>query len=40
MTEEIRAFQLADSRISALLLELADEDLIVEGLTHAELALR
>lgn len=39
--EHYRAiFQLADSRVSALLLELANEDLIVEGLTHKDLALR
>ena len=34
------AFQLADSRVSALLLELANDDLVVEGLTHKDLALR
>ncbi len=34
------AFQLADSRVSALLLELADDDLVIEGLSHKELALR
>ena len=34
------AFQLADSRVSALLLELANEDLIIEGLSHKDLALR
>src|SRR6185503_4442416 len=34
------AFQLADSRVSALLLELANEDLIIEGLSHRDLALR
>ena len=34
------AFQLADSRVSALLLELANDDLVVEGLSHKELALR
>ena len=34
------AFQLADSRVSALLLELASEDLIIEGLSHKDLALK
>jgi CRP-like cAMP-binding protein len=34
------AFQLADSRVSALLLELANDDLVVEGLSHEDLALR
>src|ERR1044071_5584395 len=34
------AFQLADSRVSALLLELANDDLIIEGLSHTDLALR
>lgn len=39
--EHYRAiFQLADSRVSALLLELANDDLVVEGITHKELALR
>ena len=39
--EHYRAsFQLADSRVAALLLELANDDLIVEGLTHKDLALR
>ncbi len=34
------ALQSADSRIAALLLELANGDLIINGLTHRELALR
>ena len=39
--EHYRAiFQLADSRVAALLLELANEDLTIQGLSHKDLALR
>ena len=39
--EHYRAiFQLADSRIAALLLELAGESLLIQGLSHKDLALR
>ena len=34
------ALQSVDSRVAALLLELANEDLIIEGLAHKDLALR